>query len=192
MTKLCLIRHGQTDWNLEGRWQGHSDPPLNATGYDQARLVADNLTSRSFAAIYTSDLQRALATATIIADKLTLPLNIIAGLRELNMGDWEGKLVAEIPSLYPAEWAERQNNPVESRPPGGESVLELSKRVNSAISAICVENLPDDQLLIVSHGLSLAVFLCYVQKRPLAEAFTRIPHNANPTFLDWTPNQMVQ
>ena len=192
MTKLCLVRHGQTDWNLEGRWQGHADPPLNATGINQARKVAEDLAHTSFTAIYSSDLKRAKATAAAIANKQGLPLKSVKCLRELKMGDWEGKLLEEIPALYPEAWAEREKNPVESRPPGGESIQELSVRVVSAIGDICAENLPDDQLLIVSHGLSLAVLLCHIENRPLSEAFERIPPNAKPIRVDWYTNENAQ
>jgi broad specificity phosphatase PhoE len=185
MTRLCLVRHGQTAWNLEGRWQGHADPPLNVTGFDQARLLASELANLSFDAIYSSDLQRARATAEAVATNQALFVKTEPRLRELSMGEWEGKLISEIPVLYPAAWAERQRNPVEAQPPGGESVKQLSQRINAAIAEICAENPPEHQILIVSHGLALAVFLCHANGRPLGQAFDHIPRNATPTHLDW-------
>jgi len=187
MTHLTLVRHGQTAWNIEGRWQGHADIPLNPTGVEQARLIADELAPSRFTAIYSSDLQRALVTAQAIADRQGLPVKTNPGLRELNLGDWEGSLVSEIHLLYPDDWAERLRNPVDARPARGESVREVSERVIRTISAICAENPPEARLVIVSHGLSLAVFLCHIYGWPLAEAFEHIPHNARPLELDWSP-----
>ncbi len=184
MTQLCLLRHGQTDWNVEGRWQGHSDTPLNSTGLDQARQAAEELKSTAFESLYSSDLQRARETAQAVAHFHNLPVKIDARLRELNLGDWEGKLLMDVPQLYPAAWAERQAHPLESRPPGGESVPELAQRVQQAIDAICMEN-SRGPVLIVSHGLALATVLCLVQGHPLSEAYERIPSNAHPIYLDY-------
>ena len=185
MTRLCLLRHGQTSFNLQGRWQGHSDIPLNETGIEQACRAADQLVGEPFSAIYSSDLQRAWVTAATIAQKHSLVVRTDPRLREINMGIWEGQLLSEIPNLYPAAWVERQSNPIDARAPGGESLRELSFRVTQAISDICAENQPADQLLIVAHGLSLAVFVCCANKLPLEESYARIPKNATPIFLDW-------
>jgi broad specificity phosphatase PhoE len=185
MTRLCFVRHGQTDWNLEGRWQGHADVHLNSTGLTQAAQARDALAGQHFDAIYSSDLQRASVTASVIAQKQFLPVVMDPRLRELNMGEWEGKLVSDIPNLYPDAWSERLENPLGARPPGGESVLDLSQRIIPAVTAICAKHQPDDRLMIVSHGLSLAVLICYVNGWPLGEAFKNIPPNATPLFKDW-------
>ena len=185
MTRLCLLRHGQTSFNLQGRWQGHSDIPLNETGLEQARRAADELSGEHFTAIYSSDLQRARVTAEIIAGKQALSVKTDPRLRELNMGLWEGQLLVDVPEKYPEAWAERLNNPVDARAPGGETLRELADRMFLAISDICAEYQPDDRLLIVAHGLSLASFLCQARSLPLVEAFERIPKNATPISLDW-------
>ncbi|HEY3311317.1 MAG TPA: histidine phosphatase family protein [Anaerolineales bacterium] len=192
MTKLCLVRHGQTDWNIQGRWQGHADPPLNAVGLEQAGQLSASLAHEHFSAIYSSDLQRARFTAEAVARFHGLPVHADPRLRELNMGAWEGKLVTEIPVLFPASWEERQRDPLGSRPPGGESVQELAARIIPAISGICAEHAATDQLLIVSHGLALATFLCHVESRPLVEAYLRIPHNATPVYVEWSPQEINQ
>ena len=185
MMKLCLLRHGQTSFNLQGRWQGSSDIPLNETGFEEARQAADELAGEHFTAFYSSDLQRARVTAEIIAQKHALPVSTDSRLREINMGIWEGQLLSEIPGLYPEAWAERLRNPVDARAPGGESLRELSLRVTQAIQDICAQYHADDRLVIVAHGLCLAAFLCHVQNIPLEEAYERIPKNAIPKYLDW-------
>ena len=186
MNQLILLRHGQTAWNLEGRWQGHADPPLNSNGLEQAHQAADELKATHLSAIYSSDLQRARVTAEAIASFHNLPVKIDPRLRELNMGVWEGELVLDIPRLYPVAWADRQARPVDASPPGGESVGQLAERVKRGIDAICLEH-PQEPILIVSHGLALAAFLCLAQTRPLEEAFKSIPPNARPVYLDYQP-----
>jgi len=185
MTRLCLVRHGRTAWNLEGRWQGHADIPLDATGLDQAQQVAKILATRRFNAIYSSDLQRAFVTAETIASRhFPLPIQTDVRLREIHLGEWEGKLISDIPSLYPESWAERQQRPLESRPPGGESVRQLAERFNSAMAEICAAQ-PAEDVLVVSHGLALAAFLCHIKELPLSQAFERVPPNATPIDVEW-------
>jgi len=85
MTRFCLIRHGQTNWNIEGRYQGQSDAPLNETGRAHARDLGEKIQNNSFSAIYSSDLSRARETAEIIASFLNLPLSLYSRLREINL-----------------------------------------------------------------------------------------------------------
>ncbi|HPS48504.1 MAG TPA: histidine phosphatase family protein, partial [Flexilinea sp.] len=130
MTRFCLIRHGQTDWNLEGRYQGQSDIPLNSTGIKQARLIARVLRDEQFDAVYSSDLLRALRTAEIITEYHdSLKINTDPRLREVNQGEWEGLTRDAIRDRYPKIWEALIENPVSVRPPGGETVVEVQSRV---------------------------------------------------------------
>jgi len=185
MTQLCLVRHGQTHWNLERRWQGHIDLPLNQTGLNQAELLARDLASTPFTGDYSSDLQRAFVTAQTLARVHNLPVRTDSGLREQNMGEWEGKIMSEIPSLYPEDWAARQQTPISFQAKGGESIIQLSQRVISVVRSICNENKAGSSLLIVSHGLAIAVIICHIQGFPLEDVFQHVPQNATPLFLDW-------
>mgnify|MGYP000918913880 FL=1 len=119
MTELWLVRHGQTDWNVEGRYQGQANPPLNATGLEQAACAAETLAGRTYTAIYTSDLQRARVTAEIIGRRLGMDVLVDPRLREVNQGAWEGMLSTEIQAHYAGEWAARQRDRLHFRPPGG-------------------------------------------------------------------------
>ncbi|MBI3763708.1 MAG: histidine phosphatase family protein, partial [Chloroflexi bacterium] len=112
MTRLWLIRHGETDWNVEGRWQGQTDPPLNESGRAQAEALAAQLAGIRIEAIYSSDLQRAHTTARIIARGLGLPVRLDARWREIDQGEWEGLLVTEVAARYPDELAARRSDPV--------------------------------------------------------------------------------
>jgi broad specificity phosphatase PhoE len=179
VAKLWLVRHGQTDWNIEGRWQGQANPPLNATGCEQAQALVNELADVKFEAIYSSDLQRAYETAFAVAKDKDLPVQVDSRLREINLGEWEGMLGIEIAQKYPVLWSERENNPLDSHPPGGESVMELAQRIIPAISDILEKHLRGS-VLIVSHGLALAVFLCHIRGLPLQQAFEQIPENIRP------------
>jgi probable phosphoglycerate mutase len=183
MTRFCLVRHGQTDWNLQGRWQGHSDIPLNLTGRKQVRALALELAGEHFDAIYSSDLQRARETAFSVARPRGLPVQLDTRLREINLGKWEGQLAVDVPGLYPREWAERQIDPFHAQPPGGESVSDLARRSLPVFADLCARH-PAGSLLVVSHGLLLAVFLCHFNGLPLQESFNLIPENARPVFVE--------
>jgi broad specificity phosphatase PhoE len=184
MSCLCLIRHGQTDWNLEGRYHGQSDVPLNQNGRAQARLLAQQLLGQSFAAIFTSDLQRARETAEIIAAVIDLPIILEPRLREIDQGEWEGKLVEEIKTRYTRLWQKRIVDPINVRPPGGETVGEVTKRVYAALDDIA-QLYPENQILISSHGFALATVICKVRGISVGQAYTMIPDNAEPIWVDW-------
>ena len=186
MTRLCLVRHGQTNWNLEGRYQGQSDVPLNESGRDQARALARQLQAYSFTVIYTSDLQRARETADIIAASLDLLVISDSRLREINQGEWEGQLVDAIKIRYLELWQQRSVDPASVRPPGGETVGEVARRVYVALDEIAARHITDS-VLVISHGLSLATAICRVRGISIGQAYTEIPDNAIPIWLDWHP-----
>ena len=186
MTEIWIVRHGQTDWNVEGRYQGQADRPLNAVGLAQAQQAAEQLRGRDFAAIYSSDLQRARVTAEIIAGQLGLPVQVDRRLREVNQGEWEGMLTADIEQRYADEWAERRTDRLHAAPPGGESLAQVAARVLEGVSDIAQRH-PEQRILIVSHGLALSVVLCAAAGAPLTEAFQRIPDNAQPMVIEWLP-----
>jgi probable phosphoglycerate mutase len=138
MTTLLLVRHGETDWNAEGKLQGHTDRPLNDYGRRQARALADRLAEESIEAIYASDLSRARETAEILGEKLGLPVAVDPDLREKNWGNWEG-LTSE----------ERLHIEFE-----GETSAAHRERTLRSVQRI-VESHPDGQVVVVTHGGSL-------------------------------------
>jgi len=192
MTQLWLIRHGQTDWNAQGRWQGQTPdaPPLNTVGLAQAHALARQLAEQaaregtSFDALYSSDLLRARQTAEIIAQRLGLPIQLDARLREVNLGVWEGMLGDEVALRYVAELDERRRDPVHSRPPQGETVLELAARVGQALDDIARAH-PRGNVIVVSHGLAIAAALCLANGWPLEQVFAHIPENAASQIITW-------
>ncbi len=188
MTELVLARHGQTDWNLEGRYAGQADVPLNAAGINQAQSLAQRLNGRRFTAIYSSDLQRARQTAEILAQRLKLPLKLDPRLREINQGQWEGELFTVLVERYAAEMTERRRNPIHAHPPGGESVAEVARRVIQAADDIARAH-PQGSVLLVAHGITLAVLICQSQRIPLSEVYHNIPENADPVVIVWLPGR---
>jgi broad specificity phosphatase PhoE len=192
MTELWLVRHGQTDWNLQGRYQGQADPPLNQTGLAQAERAAELLAGRPYAALYSSDLQRAHVTAAAIGRRLGMTVRIDPRLREINQGDWEGLLVTEIQARYPVEWEVRQRDRLIFRAPGGgESVQDVADRIWPAVDELALRH-PTQSLILVSHGLALATILCRVQGLPLSQARDLIPDNAQPQRVDWRVATVLQ
>ena len=184
MKRFCLVRHGQTDWNREGRFQGQSDTPLNQTGRLEAQSLAGQLKKYTFAAIFTSDLTRARETAEIIATVLALPVTPEPRLREIKQGEWEGQFMEDIRARNGESWDERKIDPTNFHPPGGESVNEVAERTQAAMRNIA-QLYPTGLVLIVSHGLAIATIICREEGIPIREAFQHIPENAIPIWLDW-------
>jgi alpha-ribazole phosphatase len=184
MTEFCLIRHGETDWNLAGRYQGQSDVSLNETGRQQALEISRHLQSQTFTAIYTSDLKRAQETAQIIANVLKLPYSIDPRLREINQGEWEGQQVEVIKARYSELWNKRTVDPASVRPPGGETVGEVAMRAFEVMDDLS-HRFPGGKVLIISHGLTLATILCKVRRIPIGQAYRLIPGNAEIIWIEW-------
>lgn len=185
MTEFCIVRHGQTDWNLEGRYQGQSDVSLNPTGYAQAQALAQRLRNERFDAIYSSDLARARETASAIADfHAGLSVQVDIRLREINQGQWEGVLVETIRAHYAELWQQHSSDPANLRAPGGETVGEVMQQVSAALDEIA-DRYPAGRVLIVSHGLALATILCQVRGVPVRLAYQQIPENAEPIWITW-------
>lgn len=136
MTRLVLIRHGETDWNVEGRYQGQADPPLNERGLAQARRLAEELRDVGLEVLYTSPLRRAAQTARVLAEALGLTLHFEPRLMEIHQGEWQGRLWSEIAVLYPDLYRRWQSEPWTVTLPGGESLAQVQERVYAALDDI--------------------------------------------------------
>ena len=155
MTTILLARHGETDWNRNGRFQGHADPSLNALGHTQAGELAESLGAEALDAVYASDLRRAYETADIVGARLGLPVEQEAGLREIDVGSWQGLTRAEIDGR---EW-------------DGESHVQHRRRVLEALQQIA-DRYPDGRVLVVAHGGTLR----RAQEAVLGEGLPVIEH----------------
>jgi len=181
---LWLVRHGQTDWNLEGRYMGQTDLPLNQNGITQAYQIAPFFDGRPIAAIYSSDMLRALQTASILSEHIGIPIQRDKRLREINQGELEGQPFPVIRIKYPEFLQARERTPLSARPPGGETIWEVARRVYQAADEITSRH-PGKEIIVISHGLSLATLLVHANGESLAVAFNRIPENAQPIRVVW-------
>ncbi|WP_417067854.1 histidine phosphatase family protein [Niveibacterium terrae] len=149
---LCLIRHGETDWNLARRMQGHIDIALNARGQAQARALAKSLTGQSFSAIYASDLARARETASVSAQELGLAVTTEPLLRERHYGDFQGRTYEESRQAFPEAYERFIARDVDADfPGGGESLTIFFARVRAALEAIAARH-SGSHVLVVTHG----------------------------------------
>jgi broad specificity phosphatase PhoE len=143
-----LWRHGQTAWNLEGRFQGKADIPLDAKGIAQSEEAARRLAALRPTAILSSPLQRAARTAAALAELTGLTVAFDPDLAERDGGEWEGLSSREIKERYPAEHARWQ-------PPGGETSAEVAKRVGAALERAIGRMSDDGPLIVASHGAAI-------------------------------------
>jgi broad specificity phosphatase PhoE len=157
--RVVLWRHGRTLWNVERRFQGKTDIPLDETGVRQAARAARLLAALRPTALLSSPLKRAADTAQALADITGLPVAHDRDLAERDGGRWEGLTNAEIRERYPAEYAAWQ-------PPGGETSAQVAKRVTAALER-ALDDLPPDGLLVVaSHGAALRLGMCGLLRLP--------------------------
>jgi broad specificity phosphatase PhoE len=172
VTTLLLARHGETDWNRSGRWQGHANTALNERGREQAWALAAELEDEAIAAVYASDLDRARETAEIVAHFLGLAVRRDPRLREINFGGWEGLTTPEIEERFPNEVERWRADDGSSGFAGGETYEQMSERVVAGLAAIA-EAHPADQVLVILHGgpirgvLAHAAGLTYGEQRRL-------------------------
>lgn len=167
---IYLIRHGKiTTEHHERQYIGQIDFPLSNEGIRQARALQSQFASQKLAAVFCSDLMRSVATAEIITEKLSIIPTIRNDLREINMGDWEGKTFREIAQLYPSEYEKRGKNIINYHIPRGETFTECQSRVLAAFTELV--NTTADNILIVGHAGINRILLCHILGIPLDNLF---------------------
>lgn len=159
MTRVLLVRHGETAWNKELKYQGHTDTALTDAGLRQAELVAARLAAEPVAAVYASDLSRALITAENIAARHSLPVIALPELREIRFGHWEGLTYDGIIERWPEEYQQLYTRTDEVRIPGGETFRELKERAAGAVARL-VEHHRGQTIALVSHGGTIRTIVC--------------------------------
>lgn len=182
--KLFFIRHGQTDWNLEGRIQGSYDSDLNNTGIIQAEELGRKVLESNyrFSKIYSSQQRRAVKTAEILSRAIHVNYIPVKGLQEINLGEWEGLLWSEVQEKFPVEYSEWNNNRRYTKTPGGESYQDVLERVLKVIHEIINENCND--VAIVTHGAVIMCLQCYVTNTSFNEIRKFSTDNATITEFD--------
>ena len=157
---LFLARHGQTDWNATRRFQGASDVGLSDRGRAQAEALGRALRARRLAAVYVSPLLRARETAAIAVLGAAAPVIPVDELRELSLGQWEGRTVDEIRSEEGDPYLAWLRAPHDCPPPGGEPLDSVAARVRGALDRIAASHGSDDEVLVIAHGGVISVYAC--------------------------------
>ncbi len=170
LRRLVLLRHGQTDYNVGGRMQGHLDSMLTETGVEQAASVAPEIARLVPDRLISSDLQRAADTADLVSAACGLPVKFDARLRETHLGEWQGRTVAEIEDGWPGAIATWRSDPAWA-PPGGESRIEVVRRSLPVVEELDEEYAagePDTTVVLVAHGGLIAGLVCGLLALPTA------------------------
>jgi len=165
--KFFLLRHGQTVWNEEGRYQGGRDIDLSPAGVRQGELAAEYLSNVNFSNIYSSPMKRAMDTAAIIRKERNLELKLIDNLKELNFGEWEGLRFNEINEKYHNDYKKWIGDSYNNAPPGGESFKIVQGRAVVGINSIIKENKDGSSVAVVTHGGVIVSLLAYWLQLPL-------------------------
>lgn len=174
MARWLLVRHGETDWNREGRVQGHVATSLNERGLRQAAALRERLAGEAIEAAYVCDLPRSMETAREILKGRAIALSLCPELRELAYGQWEGLTFTEVQARDPEKYAELLKGEAEFAPPGGESLHDLSQRVSRGATRIAsAHGQSEGGLLLVGHAGSLRALALHLLGLPLA-AFWRL------------------
>jgi len=159
--RLLLIRHGSTLDNEQGRLTGQADVPLSPLGERQAVLLGERLANETLDIIVTSGLQRARATGAAIAHYHQIPVYEDAAIREISLGEWEGVTLSELMERDAEAITRWQNEPLNVKPPGGETITQLHDRVVPALE-FWYANYPDSTVVWVTHGGVIRVLLCHL------------------------------
>jgi len=160
--QIVLVRHGATDWNLQGRCQGSTDLELSEVGIRQAERMATLLTHEPIQAIYSSNLKRAQQTAGFISLHHRLPVLIEHDVRELDHGKLEGLTFAEIKENHTAFIQKWRTEPAEIQVPGGEKLVDVARRAWNGLNRIAGRHGADETLVVVSHNFPILGIICHI------------------------------
>ncbi|SDG71760.1 alpha-ribazole phosphatase [Selenomonas sp. WCT3] len=166
MVKVVFVRHGQTEWNVSGRYQGQSDVALSAVGIEQAEKLAANFPVEHIDAIYSSDLIRAQVTAETVAKRFGLGVNLEPAFRELSFGDWEGLTYEQIVASWPDAMENFLAHPDILNIPHGESFPEVQQRAMSRLREL-IHRHEGETIMIAAHGAVLRTMLTAALHMPL-------------------------
>ena len=165
-TRLIIIRHGETEWNLEGRIQGHMDSPLTESGRAQAEAIAGRLQTVEVNALYSSDLGRAYTTAQFVSHKTGQNILTDKRLRELHLGKFEGLTEEEVQKRFPEEYVYLKNAEPSYIYPGGESKEQFSLRVITCLEELMGKH-QGEQIVVITHGGALSRLIRYTLGMPV-------------------------
>ncbi|NGN97291.1 histidine phosphatase family protein [Grimontia sp. S25] len=168
MTEIHIFRHGETEWNIEGRMQGFKDSPLTELGKAQAVAARKKIEHVNFDAVFCSTSSRASDTAKILVNDVDIPIYETDELREINMGSWEGMKHSDAKEQFATDYYDFWNRPGCYRMNGAESFHDLKVRSTACIKRISQEYV-GKRVLVVSHAALIKTLLTSLQSRPLDE-----------------------
>jgi glucosyl-3-phosphoglycerate phosphatase len=171
--RLIVWRHGRTEWNLQDKIQGQADIPLDDVGQSQAKAAAARLASLAPARLFSSDLQRAAATAAELAALTGLKVEYDEALREIHVDDWAGMTMEELAAIHPEAAARIRAGELQRRGTNGETVEEVAERFAPALVRAVDAGQPWDTVVVTTHGLAARVGIC---------RFLGIPQEHWPAF----------
>ncbi len=161
MTRVYLVRHGQTEWNRSLVFRGRVDIPLNERGHKEAKAIAEALKDKKVDAIYASPLRRSIETAQPIAEFFNLEIVPVQGLIDISYGEWEGLTFDEVKKRYKDQYVKWEKRPDLVRFPKGETLDEVMERSFRAFKGIVKEN-PGKSILVIPHRVVNKALLCAI------------------------------
>lgn len=185
MNTIYLVRHGQTDWNNQGLYQGHTNVPLNDLGLKQAKAVAEVLKPVHFDSIIASDLDRARITAEYIYKGRSVSFKTDKRLQEINFGEWEGLTYDQIEAKWPNGIFTMYRSPEKLSLPKGETFKEVQTRAWSAVHDEMGEVGEDKTILVVAHGGTNRTIICKILNLPLHYSWNFSQGNTSITKLQY-------
>ena len=182
MTRIIVVRHGESEANVKNLLAGHLDLDLTPLGYEQAEITAAHLAGEQLAAVYSSDLQRAVHTAEPHARRRGLEVKLCPALREVCCGEWEGRTAKELAEAYPEPYLVgfRQRFGTFEMP-GGESIPEVGERAHGALLEIAKAH-PGQTVLAVSHGGTIRMLWAIISGIAAEQVSTRLPFPSNASY----------
>lgn len=187
MTRLFLVRHGETEWNKNGKVQGRTDIELSSEGIMQAKLLAERLMTEDINVIYSSSLKRAHRTAEIIAEYKQCEVIESDMIHEICFGPWEGMAINEIKDKYSEHFRVYREDPVNFELPGAETFIDLTTRTYNAIIDI-VNRHKGSNILLVSHGVAIKAAIIKILGMDIADYKGFRIDNASVSILEFPDN----
>jgi broad specificity phosphatase PhoE len=190
--QVLLLRHGATDWNLQGRCQGATDLDLNDAGIRQAEAIAARLSNEKLDAIYSSNLKRAQQTARLVSRPHRLSITIEEDVRELDHGALEGLTFNDIKRNFPDFIQKWRTEPAEIQVPGGERLVDVAQRAWRGLHRVLQRHKADDTVVVVSHNFPILGIVCRITGTHLNQyrsfhvdpgGITRLHHNGNDRWV---------
>ncbi|MES9871219.1 MAG: histidine phosphatase family protein [Sedimenticola sp.] len=178
---ILLARHGETEWNVKNKLQGHKNSPLTLNGKKQALMVKKRISHYKLHKAYVSPLKRAVDTLDIILGDREVEVVKLNELKEIRLGPWEGKTKEETEVSHPKEYEEFWLKPHKFHLAGAETFIHLQRRLASALSSIFAEN-PNKNILVVTHWIAIKAAVAYFTSTPLSQ-LPKLPDLNNGEYL---------